>query len=454
MSRKFLTHIDLGKNEIQNVKAQNLGTAPSAPVLGQFYYNTADNIFYWWDGSFWIPAKSGAPTYGTVVAEPTFGSASVNGVASTVSRSDHAHGNPVHDAAAHSAIPLSALGVPTAPINMNGQRITNVGAPTSGTDATTKDYVDNLSAGLAWKDSVRLATTGNAALTGTPIIDSVQTVVGDRILVKNQTTPSQNGIYIVAAGAWTRATDADSEAELVSATVFVSEGTTQGDTAWTMTANAPITVNTTALPWVQFGGADIYTAGAGMTQTGNVFDVIAGNGSLVVSADSMVVGFAASGGDAGTALLPARGDHVHSATYVPLARTISTTAPLTGGGALSANLTLDVSNFTSGARGVVPASGGNAIHFLCADGTWKAVPLDTTAGDARYGRKFAQNVGGAVTATVTHNLGTRDVEVDVYRVAAPYDTVECDVERTDTNTVTLRFTVAPAAAEYRAVVIG
>jgi hypothetical protein len=454
MSRKFLTHLDLAKNELQNAVAQNLASAPSSPVKGQFYLNTTDNVWYWWNGTTWIAAQSGAPTLGNVVPEPTFGSASANGAATSVSRSDHAHGNPVHDAAAHSAIPLSALAVPTGALSMNGQRLTNLGTPTAGTDGTTKDYVDNLSAGLSWKDSVRAATTANITRSAPQTIDGVSVIAGDRVLVKNQTAPAENGIFVVAAGAWTRATDADAADELLQSAVFVSEGTTQADTAWVMTTNAPITVNTTGLAFVQFGAADIYTAGAGMTQTGNVFDVIAGNASLLVSADSLAVAFASSGGDAGTALQPARGDHLHAATYVPLTRTISTTAPLTGGGDLSANRTLGVSVFASGASGIVPASGGNAAHYLSADGTWKAVPLDTAAGDARYTRKFSQSVGGAVTATVTHNLNTRDVDVDVYRVASPYDTVECDVERTDANTVTLRFSVAPAASEYRCVVVG
>ena len=454
MARKFLTHLDLAKNEIQNGVAQNLASAPSAPVKGQFYFNSTDNVWYWWDGTVWVPAKSGAPTYGVVAPETVFGSASADGVATSVSRSDHKHGNPAHDAAAHSAIPRSALAVPTADLSMNGFKLTSLATPVAGTDATNKDYVDNLSAGLSWKDSVRAGTTANITRSAPQTIDGVAVIAGDRVLVKNQTAPAENGIYLVAAGAWTRALDADAADELLGAAVFVSEGTTLADTAWVMSTNAPITVNTTNLSFVQFGAADIYTAGAGLTQTGNVFDVIAGNGSLVVAADSVAVGFAASGGDAGSALLPARGDHAHSTLYVPLARTISTTAPLTGGGALSGNLTLDVSTFTSGARGVVPASGGNAAHFLSADATWKAVPLDTTAGDARYTRKFSQNVGGAVTATVTHNLNTKDVTVEVYRVASPFDTVECDVERTDANTVTLRFTLAPSAGEYRCVVVG
>ena len=385
MARKFLTHIDLAQNEILNAKAQNLGAAPSSPVKGQFYMNTTDNTFYWWDGTVWVPARSGAPTMGNVVAEPTFGSASANGVLTTVSRSDHAHGNPVHGDAAHSAVALSALAVPVGPVSMNGQKLINVGTPTFSTDAVTKDYADNLSAGLSWKDAVRAATTANITLSAPQTVDGVSVIAGDRVLVKNQTTPGQNGIYLVAAGAWTRATDADTSDELVGATVFIAEGTVHADQAWTMTTNAPITVNTTGLVWVQFGAGTAYIAGAGLTQTGGTFDVVALNGSIVVAADSVAVGYAGSGGDAGTSVQPARGDHIHSALYT---------------------------------------------------------------------RKYAANVGGSVTAVVNHALATKDVVVNVYRVASPFDEVECDVEMTDTNNVTLRFTVAPAAAEYRAVVIG
>ena len=386
MARKFLTAIDLVQNELQNPRIHNVpGTiGPPTPVKGQMYFDSTGNVMYWWDGSLWVAAKSAAAAFGNVTAEPTFGSASNNGAAGTVARSDHAHGNPVHDAAAHSAISLSALAVPTGALSMNGQRLTNLGTPTTGTDGTTKDYVDNLSAGLSWKDAVRAASIGNLTLSAPQTVDGVAVIAGDRVLVKNQTTPSQNGIYVVAAGAWTRATDADTEAELVNATVFVSEGT-QADTAWVLTTNAPITVNTTALTIVQFGAGTSYTAGNGLTLTGSTFDIVPLNGSIVVAADSVAVGFAASGGDAGTAVLPARGDHLHSALYT---------------------------------------------------------------------RKYAVSVGGSVTATVTHNLGTKDVNVQVYRVASPFDEVECDVELTDTNTVTLRFAIAPAASEYRCVVIG
>lgn len=162
-----------------------------------------------------------------------------------------------------------------------------VDGPGSGLDADTLDgtqlsalatiaYVDAAVNGLAWKDSVRVATAGNITLSGTQTIDGVAVVAGNRVLVKNQTTASANGIYVAAAGAWTRATDADSSGDLVSAAVFVSEGGTQADTAWIMTTNEAITVGSTALTWTQFGAGTTYTAGAGLALTGNVFSVATG----------------------------------------------------------------------------------------------------------------------------------------------------------------------------------
>jgi hypothetical protein len=375
MARKFLTAVDLGKNELQNAAVQNLGSAPSTPVKGQLYFNSGDNTLYWWDGTAWASARgggSGFPGFGAVTQEQTFGTAKNDGVGTTTARNDHAHGNPVHDNAAHSAITLNSLAAPTAAVSMNGQRITNVATPTSLTDAPNKSYVDNLSYGMAWKEPVRAATIANITLSGLQTIDGVALTAGQRVLVKNQTTASANGIYEAYSTAWTRTADADEAGDLENAAVFVSEGTTLADTAWVMTANPPLTVGTTNLTWVQFAGGGAVTAGAGLTQTGNTIDVGAGTG-ITVAADS--------------------------------------------------------------------------------------VALDTTYADGRYAlaangaKRFAANVAAATSTAITHNLNTRDVVVNVYRVASPYDTVECDVERTDLNNVTVRFATAPAASEYRCVVL-
>lgn len=179
-------------------------------------------------------------------------------------------------------------------IDLNNQRATNVASPAADTDAVNKAYVDGLIQGLAWKQPVRAATTANITLTGTQTIDGVSVVAGDRILVKNQSTTSANGIYVAASGAWARATDADSAAELVNATVYVSEGTVNADKAFTQTANSPITLGTTNLVFAQVGGSvTTYTNGAGLSLAGSVFSIDTavvvrkyaaniGNGSLTV----------------------------------------------------------------------------------------------------------------------------------------------------------------------------
>jgi hypothetical protein len=126
----------------------------------------------------------------------------------------------------------------------------------------TKTYVDTKLAGLSWKTAVRVVTTANGTLATAfangQTVDGVTLATGDRILLKDQTTAADRGIYTVnATGAPTRATDADSGAELVNATVFVSEGTANADTQWTCTTNAPITLGTTGLTFVQSGAGGV-----------------------------------------------------------------------------------------------------------------------------------------------------------------------------------------------------
>lgn len=374
MSRKFLTAVDLAKNELQNAVVQNLAAAPSSPVKGQLYFDTTTNTLYWWNGTAWVAASpgSGFPGYGTITQEQTFGATKTDGVATTVARSDHAHGNPLHDATAHNNIPLNALLTATANYSMGAFRLTSLGAPQSPADATTKQYVDDLINGLSWSDTARAATTTNITLSAAQTIDGVAVVVGDRVLVKDQSSQPTNGVYIVQSGAWTRAGDADTEGELVNMAVWVSEGTVNADTAWVCTTNAPITVGTSNLVWAQFSGPGSVNAGAGLTRTGNTLDVGAGTG-ISVAADT--------------------------------------------------------------------------------------VALDTSYTDGRYAalgsaaKRYAVDVGGATSQVLSHNLGTLDVIIQVYRKASPFDQIECDVEHTSTTTATVRFATAPAAAEYRAVVL-
>ena len=145
-----------------------------------------------------------------------------------------------------------------------GYGLTNA-ADTVGIDqsvVTTHQYLDIYLTGLTWKQPVRAATTGNHSLTGTAAVDGVAIVAGDRVLVRAQTNPVDNGIYQVAAGTWTRTLDADTGVEVIGATVFVSMGTTLGNTTWQQTADPPLTVGTTAQTWTQFGAGGSGGSGA------------------------------------------------------------------------------------------------------------------------------------------------------------------------------------------------
>jgi hypothetical protein len=165
----------------------------------------------------------------------------------------------------------------TGSVNVSSKKIINLAEPTLATDAATKGYVDSVAQGLDAKQSVRAATTANITLSAPQTIDGVAVIAGDRVLVKNQSTNTENGIYVAAAGAWTRSNDANTWDELVSAFTFVEEGTLNKDTGWVCTANAGGTLGGTAVLFTQFSAAGAYTASTGITLNVNDFQLAAGN---------------------------------------------------------------------------------------------------------------------------------------------------------------------------------
>ena len=188
----------------------------------------------------------------------------------------------------------SALGF--TPLNRAGDTMTGFltlsADPTSALHAATKQYVDNVAVGLRdFKDSVRAIATSNITLSGTQTVDGVALVAGDRVLVAGQTTASQNGIYDVAAGTWTRSLDANASSDVTPGMyVLVTEGTINATSAWVLTTTGTITLDTTALTFSQFSGAAQITAGAGMTKTGNVLNIVAADSTITVNADNIQVG--------------------------------------------------------------------------------------------------------------------------------------------------------------------
>ena len=456
MSRKFLVSIDLNKNELQNAVIQNLATAPATPLAGQVYYNTVDNQLYIYNGTRWevagnavqsglLSARPAAATvdtgtiyyatdnylfyysdgstwqqtnaFGNVVTETSYGQASGNGTATNYARADHTHGTPALGTTTPNAIAgvTGSAGIATTPskedhthaftpaadLSMAGFKLTNVATPAADTDAANKGYVDSVAQGLDTKASVVAATTTNGTLATAfangQVVDGVTLATNDRILIKNQTDATANGIYTVnASGAPTRSTDMNVGSEFPSAYVFVEQGTVNADTGWVCTNNAPVTLGSTNITWTQFSGAGTYTANNGVLLTGSVFSFAPESGKGLQT------------GASGAAIK------------------LATTSGL--------NVTSDLA-----------VGAGNGITVLT-----NTVAIDSTVVVSKYAASVGD--GAATSYTVTHNLNTRDVIVTVYDNSAPYAEVITDVAHTTVNTVTIAFSVAPTSNQYRVVV--
>jgi hypothetical protein len=353
----FYGAVDLGKNELRNAVVQNLGAAPSSPTKGLLWFDSTNNILKWYDGTTWQSAMSGstppatASALGTIqLAGDLAGTATApviapNAVTSakiadgTVQAVDIAAGviptalppngaaggdlagstypNPViangtvtsakildgtvvvaDTATAFDLGALASAHPTTTDVAMNTHKITGLMTPTLSNDAATKGYADSVAQGLDAKQSVHAATVGaNITLAGgTPnTLDGVALAVNDRVLVKDQTAPAQNGIYTVgtlgsgANGTWQRSGDMNQWTLVPSAFTFVEQGTVNADTGWVCTSDQGGTLDTTAITWVQFSGAGQVIAGAGLTKTGNTIDAVAADTTLTVAADSIAV---------------------------------------------------------------------------------------------------------------------------------------------------------------------
>jgi hypothetical protein len=272
--------------------------------------------------------------------------------------------------------------------------------PVNVQDATSKQYVDNLFQGLDAKASVRIATTTNiAVLTGLAAIDGVTPVANDRILVKNQTTTSQNGIYVAAAGAWARATDADATGDITGGSfVFVEEGATQGDTGWVVNSNGTPTIGTDPILWTQFSSAGVPTAGIGLSQAGLVFNVNIGASTISVNGtDNMIVNSSA----VASQVLLSAGTIGTEATWgaLPLATLAATTGllPKSRGG-----LNTDITAFANGSLIVADNTGGD-VNELAIGATGNT--LRVVAGLPVWGQLDLANNTGSVTGTLAATNG-------------------------------------------------
>lgn len=436
--------------------------------------------------------------------------------------------------------------------------VTGLSQPVNDTDQANKLYVDSIAQGIDVKQSVRVATTQNITLSGTQTIDGIQVVQGDRVLVKNQTTKSTNGIYVVQQGQWSRQTDANTSDKVHPGMfTFVEEGNTNQDSGWVLITDQPITLGTTELEFEQFSGAGQIVAGNGLTKTGNTLNVGNGDGitvsadSISVTVDGTTIGLSGTSPNKSIQVLKVPNQLTFSTGLTSTGtfdgsaqRTISVTYGTTSGTAVEGphvgtttgihgvgtgqvvgttltqiltnktltspimqtsivlknttrNITLKWAEPQTQQRDVTFGDPGanDYVAYLSATQTLQnktltlptidqsGVKLRTNSSmlevrnnqNSQYqgikqltfyrssdGKEVTYKYQTTITGTgsdnqftITHGIGSRDVQVQVFTNASPYDEVEVGVERTDTNNVEIYFAQnIPLNAEYRVVVVG
>jgi hypothetical protein len=373
---------------------------------------------------------------------------------------------------------LDQMAAPTSAVSLNSQKITNLATPTNATDAATKGYVDAARQGLDVKKSVRAATTGpvtlsTAIVAGQTLDTTVTLAEGDRVLVKDQATSSQNGIYVVqASGAPVRATDANGTADTGEVSggtfTFVEEGTVNADSGWVVSSNGTITVGTDAMVWSQFSGTGQITAGDGLTKDGNILNVVGTTDRITVGANSVDIASTYVGQNSITTLGTIT-TGTWSADTIVVGKGGTGATSFTSKGILYGNSTDAIQVTGAGTQYQVlqAGSGGTptfgALNLSQSAAITGTLPIgnggtgSTTAAGARSAigaaAKYKAYVpSGSTTAVITHSLNTTDVVVEVYEVSSG-STVYCDVTRYSADVVNLEFSTAPTNQQYRVVVI-
>jgi hypothetical protein len=284
--------------------------------------------------------------------------------------------------------------------------------PVTGLQAATKQYVDNVAQGLDVKASCIAATTANITLSGAQTIDGISIVAGDRVLVKNQTAPEENGIYVAANAAWSRSEDADTWDELRSAFTFIEQGTLYADTGWVCTIDAGGTLGVTAVTWSQFSGAGTFTAGTGLTLTGSVFSITNtavtpasyGSGSAVATFTVNAQGQLTAASDTNIAI---GATQITSGT-IDSARLSGAYSGITGLGTLTDLTVSDVITGSISGNAGTATSATTATNI--AGGAAASIPVQTSAGVTSFlpigTNGQVLTIAGGVPSYATPTTGT------------------------------------------------
>ena len=442
MATKFLTNIDLNQNQVVNATFEVLATNPSTNLFdGRMYFDSAEGVIKIYDStaSAWrkIVAGYDGVTAGVISAGTNALSLTItedNGqITVTPNLADGTNAGLLSAADFTKLADSTSEATASKLVIRDGSGNAKIATPTLAAHIATKGYVDAARQGLDVKASVRAATTAAidlaTDLNNGDIIDGVTLVTGDRVLVKDQATASQNGIYVAtASGAAVRSSDANGTAdtgELTSGTfTFVEEGTINFDSGFVVSTNGAITVGATGITWTQFSGAGSFEAGDGLSKTGTTVNVNVTANRTAITADAIDI----------------------ASTYVGQS-SITTLGTITTG----------IWNGTD----VAVADGGTGSS-TAADAR-AALGIQTTAGAVTTGTPVlarvadqgcAATIGTTSVTTVTHKFNTKNVVVQVYQVSTG-ETVNCDVVRSTVDSVVVTINGATIGADdFHIVVTG
>ena len=434
MAQKFLTNLNLNQNQLINATFEKLATDPGSGFEGQTIYNTTTDTLKIYTGSAWKSIPHTIVSGGGVgIAEALSVSESNGTITLTLNVADTDSAGLLPASFWQMLNDATSDATASKLVKRDGNGNAKVATPTDAAHIATKGYVDAARQGLDVKQSVRVATTAainiSSDLNNGDTIDGVTLVTGDRVLVKNQSTALENGIYVAtASGAALRSSDANGTAdtgELKSGTfTFVEEGTVNSDKGFVVSTNGTITVDTTGIAWTQFSGAGSFTSGDGLSQDGNTINVNVTANRTAITADAIDI----------------------ASTYVGQS-SITTLGTITTG--VWNGTDVAVADGGTGASDAASARTNLGIKT-----TVGAVTTSTSKLARVASQGCAANASGTSTTTVTHNFDTLDVSVQIVEVAGGA-TVFGDVVRNNADTVTVTLLGASIQAnDYRIVVTG
>jgi len=467
MSRLFVTNIDLNKNELLNARIQNLSSAPSNPVLGQIYYDSLTNVMYYYNGLAspngpWMPMSGSSE-----VIQDLIGSSVIGGVGLTSTYSDSAgtltidldntavtagsygsttkiptftvdaQGRLTAASEADVATNLSIAGdTGTDTVNLLTDTLTVAGgegidvAVTNNTVTVSAEDATSSNKGVASFDSTDFTVTSGAV---TLNAERVQDIVGGMVTAPN----TESGISVTYDD-----TNGKLDFNVADPTITLSGDVTGSAT---MTNLGDVTINATIQP---------NSVALGTDTTGDYVQNIQG------TANEVTVSPTSGEGTTVTIGLP---DDVTITNNLNVGGNLNVTGTINSVNTTQVNIVDNKINLNTDFTGAPTADAG--IRVERGEGTdveilWNETDdrwTLTNNGTAYHAiaRKYAETLGASATSyTITHNLGTTDVTVQIFEAASPFAQVEADVKRTSSNTVTVDFAIAPSAGEYKVVVVG